>query len=54
MFLNFLVPELTFSSCPEAKWEAFLRVHHRSGTWSTIKGVYGGSNYVSVGYRQSV
>jgi hypothetical protein len=51
-FLNFLVPELTFSSGPNAKWEAFLRVHHRSGAWGTINGVYGGSNYVSVGYRQ--
>lgn len=51
-FLNFLVPELTFSSGPHANWEGFLRVHHRSGAWGTINGVYGGSNYVSVGYRQ--
>jgi hypothetical protein len=51
-FLNFLVPELTVSSGPGAPWEAFLRVHHRSGAWGTINGVYGGSNYISVGYRQ--
>ncbi len=51
-FLNFLVPELTFSSGPAADWETFLRVHHRSGGYGTINGVYGGSNYVSVGYRR--
>lgn len=50
-FLNFLVPELTFSSGPDANWEAFIRVHHRSGIYGLINGVYGGSNYVSLGYR---
>lgn len=51
-FLNFLVPEITFSSGPDASWEAFVRVHHRSGAYGTINGVVGGSNYVSTGYRQ--
>jgi hypothetical protein len=50
-YLNFLVPELTFSSGPDAPWEAFVRVHHRSGGWGAVNDVHGGSNYVAVGYR---
>jgi hypothetical protein len=50
-FLHFLVTELTFSSGPDANWEAFIRVHHRSGIYGMINGVYGGSSYVTAGYR---
>jgi len=49
--LGFMVPEITFSSGPDSMGEAFLRVHHRSGGWGTFNGAWGGSNYVSVGYR---
>lgn len=50
--LNFLVPELTFSSGPDASWETFVRIHHRSGVGGIYHGVWGGSNYLSVGFRQ--
>jgi hypothetical protein len=50
-YLNFLVPEFTFSSSPDSSWEAFIRVHHRSGIFGLIDGVQGGSNYLSVGAR---
>lgn len=50
-YLNFMVPEVTFSSGPDAPWEAFVRIHHRSGGYGLINGVGGGSNYVSVGFR---
>jgi hypothetical protein len=48
---HFLVPELTFSAGPQSRSEAFIRVHHRSGVFGLFHGVYGGSNYLSVGYR---
>lgn len=50
-FLNFYVSEFTFSSSETANWEAFVRIHHRSGAYGRVNGVHGGSNYVSVGAR---
>jgi hypothetical protein len=51
--LNFLVAELTFAPSPASKWEAFVRVHHRSGINGLVNGVTGGANYVSTGARVS-
>lgn len=53
-YLNFLVPEITFAPGPEADWEVFVRIHHRSGIYGLIDGVNGGSNYLSVGARFGV
>lgn len=50
-FLNLMVPEITFSSGPNANWEVFVRVHHRSGGYGLINGVSGGSNYIGSGFR---
>jgi hypothetical protein len=49
--LNLLIPEFTFSPSREAPFEAFVRVHHRSGAFGAINGVHGGSNYISTGIR---
>lgn len=49
--LNLLIPELTFSPSRDAPFEAFIRVHHRSGAFGAINGVHGGSNYISTGIR---
>jgi hypothetical protein len=49
--LHFLVPELTFSAGPTSRYEAFIRVHHRSGNYGFFNGVSGGSNYLSAGFR---
>ena len=43
--------EWTFAPAATSTWEAFLRIHHRSGVFGLIDGVYGGSNYVSFGAR---
>jgi hypothetical protein len=53
-FLNFLVPELTFSGGPDSPVEVFIRVHHRSGIFGLINGDIGGSNYPSIGLRFAV
>ncbi len=52
-FLNFLVPELTFSPSKDAPFEVFVGVHHRSGIFGLIDGVHGGSNYIYTGMRFS-
>lgn len=49
--LHFLVSELDFSSSANARAEAFVRVHHRSGIWGAFDGVYGGSSYLCLGFR---
>ncbi len=49
--LNFVVPEVTFAASEHSRGEAFIRVHHRSGAYGLFNGVYGGSNYLCVGYR---
>lgn len=43
--------EWTFAPAATSSWEAFMRIHHRSGVFGLIDGVYGGSNYVSFGAR---
>jgi hypothetical protein len=50
-YLNFLVREWTFAPAEDSTWEAFLRIHHRSGIWGLINGVNGGTNYVTLGVR---
>lgn len=49
---HLLVPEVTFAKSATAPGEAFIRVHHRSGIYGLFNGVYGGSSYLSVGYRR--
>jgi hypothetical protein len=53
-FLNLLLPEVTFSSSPEAPFEVFVRVHHRSGIYGRINGIGGASNYPAVGVRFAI
>jgi hypothetical protein len=50
-FLNYVVREWTFAPSEDSTWEAFVRVHHRSGIWGLINGVDGGTNYVTIGFR---
>jgi hypothetical protein len=49
-FLNFLVPEFTFSPSKDAPFEVFVRVHHRSGAYGVIIKDQA-SNYISAGVR---
>jgi hypothetical protein len=53
-FLNLLLPEVTFSSSPDALLEVFVRVHHRSGIYGLINGIGGASNYPAVGVRFAI
>jgi hypothetical protein len=50
-FLNFLVSELTFAPAADSSWEGLVTIHHRSGIYSLINDVQGGSNYISAGVR---
>ena len=50
-YLNLYIAEWTFAPGEPSRWEAFVRVHHRSGIYGHINGVSGGSNYVNLGYR---
>ena len=53
-FLAGGVEELTFAPSKESPWEAFFRIHHRSGVFGLINGVDGGSNYVTFGWRSQL
>lgn len=50
-YLNFLIPELTFGLPQYPRWDALVRIHHRSGIFGAISGVNGGSNFLSAGVR---
>lgn len=50
-YLNLVVPEITFAASAHAPYEIFLRIHHRSGAFGAVNGVYGGSSYFAVGVR---
>jgi hypothetical protein len=50
-FLQLLIGEFTFSPSENAGYEAFIGLHHRSGVFTLINGVTGGSNYFMVGMR---
>lgn len=51
-FLNYLAVEVDVAPKPESPSEFFVRVHHRSGAWGLINGTYGGSTYVTLGWRR--
>lgn len=53
-YLNFLITELDFARSAHAPYEFFVCVHHRSGMYTLINGVYGGSTYYSIGVRFAV
>jgi len=50
-FQQFGAFELTFATHENARSEVFIRIHHRSGIYGLINGVYGGSNYLACGLR---
>ena len=50
-FLQLLIGEFTFSPSESSNYEAFIGLHHRSGIFTLINGVTGGSNYFVVGVR---
>ncbi len=50
-FLNYLLTEIAFKIPRTRRWEAFSRIHHRSGVAGTFSGVWGGSNVVAYGLR---
>jgi hypothetical protein len=50
-FLQFGAMEVSFAASANARREAFVRVHHRSGVFGLINDVSGGSNYLSCGFR---
>lgn len=52
--LNHALMEWTFAPSQESPWEAFVRLHHRSGIYGRLGGVRGGSNYVTVGVRSQL
>ncbi len=51
--LNYLAIELTLASSSSSPWTWLMRIHHRSGAWGTIGGVYGASNVLAFGLRYS-
>jgi hypothetical protein len=51
--LNYLAIELTLASSSSSPWTGLMRIHHRSGAWGTIGGVYGASNVLAFGVRYS-
>ena len=51
-FLNYLAVEVDVAPKAESPSEFFVRVHHRSGAWGLINGTYGGSTYVTLGWRR--
>ena len=50
--LHYLAPEFTFALPERRDSELVIRFHHRSGAFGTFNGVWGGSNVVTVGFRQ--
>jgi hypothetical protein len=50
-WLHVFTPELTFADPDKPELEAIIRLHHRSGVFGAINGVYGGSNVLAVGFR---
>lgn len=52
-FLNLILYEWTFAPRENAPFEAFVRVHHRSGA-GVINRTRGASNYVGAGVRFAV
>jgi hypothetical protein len=50
--LHYLGPEITFAAPQYRNSELVMRWHHRSGVFGTFNGVWGGSNVVTVGFRQ--
>jgi hypothetical protein len=49
--LNYVAIEFDFSLPEEPEWALAIRLHHRSGAWGSFDGVYGGSNFFSLGVR---
>jgi hypothetical protein len=49
--LHYLVFELALGPGSEPRLELFGRVHHRSGVFGLLNGVWGGSDYVCLGAR---
>jgi hypothetical protein len=50
-WLHVFSPEVTFADPENPQLEGLIRLHHRSGVFGAINGVYGGSNVLSVGVR---
>lgn len=51
LVLHNFSPEITFASPDYKDIELVLRLHHRSGIFGTIDGVYSGSSFVTTGLR---
>ncbi len=49
--LNYLMFEMAFSMPHKQRWEAIVRIHHRSGIRDLFNGVHGASNAWGVGIR---
>jgi hypothetical protein len=50
--LQYLAPEITFAAPERRNSDLVFRVHHRSGVFGTYDGIRGGSNVVTLGFRQ--
>ena len=50
-FLQLLIGEFTFAPSVDSNYEGFIGLHHRSGIFTLINGVTGGSNYFVIGVR---
>lgn len=50
--LNFLTMEVTFKTDEAADTELFVKTHHRSGIFGLINDTYGGSTYITGGFRR--
>lgn len=51
LVLHNFSPEITFASPDYKDIELVLRLHHRSGIFGTIDGVYSGSSFITTGLR---
>jgi hypothetical protein len=50
-WLNYILLELAFAAPSLPRWEAVIRVHHRSGVFGLYNGVRDASNALGVGIR---
>jgi len=49
--LNYLLFELTLGLPQYPQWDIVARIHHRSGIFGLMGGMYGGSNFVTGGIK---
>lgn len=52
-WLYYIMVEWAFSHPALSNYSLFIRIHHRSGAFGTINGIFAASNFVGLGIRYS-